>query len=85
MLAYSIVVATALIGLVGLPWWMASVGALGLMLVSMSEHIHFRVRSSRATTSQVLSMSSLASAVNSGLASGGAFLLGKASAVIWGV
>lgn len=85
MLAYAIIVATALTGLVGLPWWTIVLGAIGLTLVSMSEHVTYRSRSSRVATADVLSATSFASLANGGLAAGAAFVLGKVTAVMWGI
>lgn len=85
MLAYAIILSTALSGLVGLPWWTIVVGAAGLILVSMSEHLQYRSPWGRAVTAEVMSLSTVASAVNGSIAVSAAFLLGRLSAVVWGI
>lgn len=85
MLAYSMIVAVALSGLVGLSWWTIALGAIGLTLATMSEHVHYRSRSSRGATAEVLAATSLASLVNASLASIAAFALGRTTAVMWGI
>lgn len=84
MLAYSVIVATAVAGLVGMNYWAAIACGSVLALISIVEHQRWEAGLTGSYRKIALNAATITSMVNGCLAGTAAYVLGLATRLIWG-
>ena len=84
MLAYCIILATAVASMFGASLWAGIACGCGLALISIREHGRYQARYAPGSGIDILSISAVTSLVNGLLAGGAAWVLGRMCWWIWG-
>ena len=83
MFSYTVLVCTALAGLLGAPWWLALITGSAVSLSSIRQQQKLRARFAAVDALDVLAVSGLASLATGCLAAAAAFALGRLVGVLF--
>lgn len=84
MLAYAIIIATAIAGLLGLSWWAAIACGSLLALISVVENQRWESQLLGRYRNVTLNSATLVSLANGCVAGAAAYFLGISTGVLWG-